>query len=167
MSSFVATEFDCMYWQSIFVQAAHHAFNERQQKNPKKIIKQKQQEQEIATIKNQLIKTKKSIVVPELITKGKQFSTLVAQEFPNYNNCIRLSVHCDEEINIANKVPISLVYGNFGTPWHNTIVINQTNNKCGLFKDIFKKETISNQPLGNLEIVTKNNKTLSLCYIKK
>ena len=165
MSSFVSTEFDCSLWQNIFLEKAKEEFTKQQQNVKQKTLKPKQQDQEISTIKNQLIKTKASIVVPQLITKGKQFSTLVTQEFPHYNECIRLSVHCDkEEVDLSHKIPISLIYGHFGTPWHNAIVVDQ--DECHLFKDVFKKSSFSNKQVVNFDMLTKQNKIISLKYIK-
>jgi pyoverdine/dityrosine biosynthesis protein Dit1 len=165
MSSFVSTEFNCSHWQNVFLEKAKEEFTNQQKNAKKKTLKPKQQDQEITTIKNQLIKTKASVVVPQLITKGKQFSTLVTQEFPHYNECIRLSVHCDkDEIDLSHKIPISLIYGHFGTPWHNAIVVNQ--DECCLFKDVFKKSSFSDKQVVSFEIPTKQNKIISLQYIK-
>lgn len=165
MSSFVSTEFDCSLWQNIFLEKAKEEFIKQQQNAKQKTLKPKQQDQQINTIKNQLIRAKASVVVPQLITKGKQFSTLIAQDFPDYNQCIRLSVHCDkEEIDLSHKIPISLIYGHFGTPWHNAVVVNQ--DECHLFKDVFKKSSFLDKQVVSFDIPTKQNKIISLQYIK-
>lgn len=167
MSCFVATEFDCTHWQNIFLEKAKKIFAEQQTPKPSKL---KLQEQEINTIKNQLIKTKVDEIVPQLIAKGNQFSTLVAQEFPQYSECIRLSVHCDkQEVNVSHKIPISLIYGHFGTPWHNATVVDQTHDECSLFKDTFKKkkDSFTDKKIGSFDIPMKKNTPISLQYIMK
>jgi len=170
MSSFVATEFECSHWQTIFLEKAKAEFIERQKhKEQQKTLKLKLQNQEINTIKNKLVATKMKEVVPQLVTKGKQFSTLTTELLPQYDEYIRLSVHCDREvINVSHKIPISLIYGHLGTPWHNTIVINQANNGCSLFKDTFrKKDSFAHKQICRFDMPTQHNQIMSLQYIIK
>ncbi|HLJ31619.1 MAG TPA: L-tyrosine/L-tryptophan isonitrile synthase family protein [Candidatus Babeliales bacterium] len=160
MSSFVKNEFESTNWQAFFLQQAEDEYNKTGS-----TIKPKLKAQEIKTLKNKLIMQKISCVVPELIKKGKQFSTLVSQIYPNYNECIRLSVHCDKNNpDISCKIPIALIYGHYGTPWHNTMVINQDDELKGFAKDIYKKQLdLSLKP--KKEYSVKTNETLNVAYI--
>ncbi len=166
MNAFVLSEFDSVYSQNSFLKKAQEQYD-AELKN----LKPKLKEQEIRTIKNGLIAKKSALIANELVDKGKQFSTFVSQSWHNYCDCIRLSVHCDKNnVEIDKKIPISLFYGHFGTPWHNALVVNNKKDEVdGFFKDIFKnkKEVLKNKPVQYFNVETKDGKIIALHYIAR
>lgn len=166
MNAFVTSEFDCAHWQNIFLKKAQDQYALAPQN-----VKQKVKEQEIRALKNKLINEQSKAISIELTDKGKQFSTFVSQAWPNYNDCIRLSVHCDKNsAEVDKKIPISLIYGHFGTPWHNTIVVDDKKEELsGFFKDVFKSknESLTNKKLHHFDVTTKDGKAIALEYIDK
>ncbi len=155
MKAFASSEFKCTHWENFFLNKALNSYNERQQFEQKE-LKQKNKDQAIKTEKNTLIAENMKLIIPQLVYKGKQFSTLVSTQWPDYDECIRLSVHCDKNVvDVSTKIPINIIYGHSGTPWHNAIVIDNTDTQVkGFAKDIFKKN--------DLNLLAKSKKTFSL-----
>jgi hypothetical protein len=60
-------------------------------------MKDKEKKQEVSRLKNVLIAQTMTNVINELGNKEKQYSTLVSEIYPNYQENIRLSVHCNKK----------------------------------------------------------------------
>ncbi len=154
MEAFVKEEFDCMFWNSRFLDEAKKDYDDSKQ-----IMKEKAKMQEINRLKNELIKQKTVMVVEELGNKGKQFSTLVSELYPHYQESIRLSVHCNKNtVDVSKKIPISLIYGCNGTPWHNAVVINENEDAImGLLKECHSRKKVFFSSLTKKSIELKIN----------
>lgn len=165
MKAFVLNEFKCNQWETSFMQQASIEY---EQQYPESNESLKLKNQKIRTIKNALMLKKIESIVPQLVIKGKQFSTFISTEWPRYQECIRLSVHKDKDIDMCSKIPINLVYDYQGTPWHNTIVVDEeTSTLQGFAKDIYKKELDLGKLTKKSFVIEALHSTLSLSYIVK
>lgn len=127
LKTFVGKEFETTHWKNHYKKIAEEECQNLVFKisekitNPKRIEEhqQKAKTSKINEVRNRLIKDEIEKTTDSLSVGSIKFGTFVRENYPNYTNYIRLSVH--PHADVGEKLGLALVRGQRGTPWHNAI----------------------------------------------
>lgn len=132
---FLEKEFNCTRWEQMIDDETLKELNMRIKPTTKKEI------MTFNTKRNRIRKEKIGNLAKDMTSKTEAFSYFITD---NTKDSIRLSINISDSMDLSKKIPIGLIYGHSGTPWHNPVVMDQEGNVKGFYGKppfLFPKKT--------------------------